>query len=306
MIKIIKHKAPTVTSVGIPRTLWYFMHPGLWESFFINSGIEPILSKPTSRETVNRAGLISESEHCFPLKLHDAHLYYLAENGVETVFIPRVFSALPEHISCPKLGALSDCAQAQFGDRFSVMTIDIDEARTPLRKSLLELAGKAGVPRRLAADAAIKALAKLAENRRALVQTAESAMADTGKILVLGHPYNIGDSYMSDPVISKLETMGVPFATVDYSQTEKISPEPLKWDMCSIMYDALHRLESRKWAGVIHLSSFNCGCDSMAMEFFRDILKDKKIPYMCVILDEYEGRAGLDTRLEAFIDSIGW
>jgi predicted nucleotide-binding protein (sugar kinase/HSP70/actin superfamily) len=72
------------------------------------------------------------------------------------------------------------------------------------------------------------------------------------------------------------------------------------------MYDTLRRLDPEKCIGVIQLSSFNCGCDSIVGEIFRGVLKEKGIPYMTLILDEHSAQAGVDTRLEAFIDSVGW
>jgi len=58
------------------------------------------------------------------------------------------------------------------------------------------------------------------------------------------------------------------------------------------------------WDGVIHLSSFNCGCDSIASTLYHDILREKELPVMTLVLDEHAGQAGVDTRLEAFVDSI--
>jgi benzoyl-CoA reductase/2-hydroxyglutaryl-CoA dehydratase subunit BcrC/BadD/HgdB len=42
------------------------------------------------------------------------------------------------------------------------------------------------------------------------------------------------------------------------------------------------------------------------MEFYRGLLKDKGIPYMALVMDEHTAPAGLETRLEAFVDSIRW
>ena len=81
---------------------------------------------------------------------------------------------------------------------------------------------------------------------------------------------------------------------------------PLKWDTCGKMYHRLMTLDRTQCAAVIQLTSFNCGCDSISMEFYREILKGKGIPYMTLVMDEHTGQAGLDTRLEAFVDSIGW
>jgi predicted nucleotide-binding protein (sugar kinase/HSP70/actin superfamily) len=80
----------------------------------------------------------------------------------------------------------------------------------------------------------------------------------------------------------------------------------IKWDTCSKMISHLRALDRTDCAAVIQLTSFNCGCDSIVMEYHRDILKEKGIPYMTLVLDEHTAQAGLETRLEAFVDSTGW
>ena len=42
------------------------------------------------------------------------------------------------------------------------------------------------------------------------------------------------------------------------------------------------------------------------MEFHREILKNKGIPYMTLVMDEHAALAGIETRLEAFVDSTRW
>ena len=64
--------------IGLPRTLHLHLQPGLWEAFFAALGVPVVLSAPTSRATLERAELISETEHCLPVKLLDAHLEDLA------------------------------------------------------------------------------------------------------------------------------------------------------------------------------------------------------------------------------------
>jgi predicted nucleotide-binding protein (sugar kinase/HSP70/actin superfamily) len=70
------------------------------------------------------------------------------------------------------------------------------------------------------------------------------------------------------------------------------------------MLEALRALDPARCAGVIQLTSFNCGCDSMAGPYYRETLKAAGIPFMALTLDAHTALAGLDTRLEAFVESI--
>ncbi len=298
---VMDGRVPERLVIGLPRALCHFVHPGLWEAFFKGLGMEVLMSGATTRRTVEQAGLISESEHCLPVKMLDAHLAEIVDE-VDMVFVPRILSTLAAHIACPKLGALPDVAAAQFGHKTAVLTIDINEDKVPLETSLRELGRKLKVGD-ATVDAAIRGgLQAMREERGAAVSRGGRA---NRRFLVLGHPYNLHDAYVSGPILRKLESLSVGVDLVTYDDRE-VAAGPIKWDACSIMYDTLRQLEPETCAGVIQLSSFNCGCDSVVGEIFRALLRDKGIPYMALVLDEHDAQAGVDTRLEAFVDSIGW
>ena len=69
-------------------------------------------------------------------------------------------------------------------------------------------------------------------------------------------------------------------------------------------FETLRRASPGAWDGVVHLSSFNCGCDSIAGVLYHELLRGKRIPCMTLVMDGLAGQAGLETRLEAFVDSI--
>ncbi len=287
-------------TVGIPRALLYHLHPGLWETFFRELGMNVRLSSETTAETLQKASLISEPEHCLPVKLFDAHVAELAEK-VDAVFVPLILSTRKGHIACPKLGALPDSIRADFGSRTEVMTVEIDERRTPLAKSLRALAGKLGKPPGAARAAADKALATMAEFEK--TETVTGERPGEMRFLLLSHPYNLRTRYFVEPIIEKLAAMNGRVESVDYSRIPDKNG-PVKWDMSSIMYDTLRELAPQSWAGVIQLTSFNCGCDSIVSNIFHDTLRQKNIPLLSLVLDEHTAQAGVDTRLEAFVDSI--
>lgn len=56
--------------------------------------------------------------------------------------------------------------------------------------------------------------------------------------------------------------------------------------------------------GVIHLAPFPCMPESTVAPVLDDISQDYGIPLMRLIFDAHTGEAGLDTRLEAFVDIL--
>jgi predicted nucleotide-binding protein (sugar kinase/HSP70/actin superfamily) len=288
--------------IGIPRTLYYFSYPGLWEAFFGDIGVETVVANRSTQKTVERAGLISESEHCLPMKMFDAHLAELFEHGVDKLFVPRILSGLKGHIACPKLGALPDTATAMLGQEDKVLTVDINEDQFPLSVSLEKLGKMLGV-RKQSVRSAIGSSSDILD--KSLAELASSPSEEEKWVLLLAHPYNLFDDFFSGPVIKKLKSLDVAVQLVNHERRE-IPHHPIKWDTCSKMYRELTNLESHPCLGVIQISSFNCGCDSIVGQFYREILKEKGIPYMSLILDEHMAPAGMETRLEAFVESSRW
>ena len=299
---MFKKIPPKISTIGIPRALYYYLYPALWETFFQQLGMLTVLSEPTTLRTVEHAGLISEAEHCLALKIFDAHLSQLASK-VDAVFVPRILSTCRGHISCPKLGALPDAARAGILEGTEVITIEIDESKCTISKTLLALGRILGMNNSKNAFAVEAALGAMRIAQEELIHDQEKCEGPL--LLVLGHPYILGDEFISGQITRKLKRLGV---TVDWlSYTQHDIPETIfKWDMCSKMYQKISGLRNRSYAGVIQISSFNCGCDSILMEFIRAKLKEKSIAYMVLVLDEHSSSGWLDTRLEAFCESLRW
>lgn len=298
----MKEELKKPRTIGIPRALYYYLYPALWETFFQQIGMVTVVSEPSTQKTVELAGQISEAEHCLALKIFDAHLAQLADK-VEAVFVPRILSTLRGHISCPKLGALPDAARAGILEKTEMLTIDIDERNCPVSTTLLELARFLGVNKGKGLSAVQSALNAMRTVRQQMTNCREKR--NVPAFLVLGHPYILHDEFFSGQIIRKLKTLGVETELVSSGGSDKIETF-FKWDTCSEMYNKILALTKQHYAGVIQISSFNCGCDSILMEFVRACLKEKGIAYMVLVLDEHSSCGWIDTRLEAFVESLRW
>ena len=61
---------------------------------------------------------------------------------------------------------------------------------------------------------------------------------------------------------------------------------------------ALALMRRREIDGIIYVSSFCCGTDSVTIEMIRNRID--RFPFLVLKLDEQTGEAGYNTRLEAF------
>ena len=70
------------------------------------------------------------------------------------------------------------------------------------------------------------------------------------------------------------------------------------------MNNAGHYFQDEKIDGIITLTAFGCGPDSLMIEDIRRKAKQFSKPILNLTIDEHTGEAGFITRIEAFIDLI--
>lgn len=290
--------------IGIPRAFYYHSYPGLWESFFRGLGCEPVVSPQSTQKTLETAAHRTESENCLPQKLFDGHVLSLMDS-VDALFVPRIHSIVKAHNCCPRFGALLDATRAGIAREMRLVSIDINETATPLPKTLFRLARKTFGVRRKTARLAVEEAFSVMHRRLSEEAEKEQQHCDKKKFLLLGHPYTLHDRFIAEPVVSKLKLLQVPLERMTFGD-DNIAPGDILWCVFNKMYRKLQRIDARAYAGVIQISTFNCGADSMMTERFRRICRHKGLPYMLLMVDEHTGKTGLDTRLEAFADSIFW
>jgi predicted nucleotide-binding protein (sugar kinase/HSP70/actin superfamily) len=127
------------------------------------------------------------------------------------------------------------------------------------------------------------------------------------KILVISHMYNAGDRFIGEPIfniIEQLEAIPIKGNIVDEKTAVRKSEElskTLPWIYNKELLGAI--AEYRKDVdGIILMSSFPCGPDSMVNEIIVRRVKD--IPILNLILDGQDAIAGMETRIESFLDII--
>jgi predicted nucleotide-binding protein (sugar kinase/HSP70/actin superfamily) len=133
-------------------------------------------------------------------------------------------------------------------------------------------------------------------------------------IALIGHGYNIYDNYVNMDVIYKLKKLGAEIITVDMidgriiNEKSNLLNKKVFWYFgTKVMGSIYHLLDRNDISGIIYVMSFGCGIDSFMCDLAeRKIRRNKDIPFIVLTIDEHSGEAGLNTRIEAFIDMIKW
>lgn len=295
--------------VGIPRALLYYRYHTLWEGFFEALGVEVVTSGPTTRDLLRKGSMYAIDEACLSSKVYLGHVDALI-GKCDAILVPRIATLGNKESLCTKFYALYDIVQNTFRDRnVSLLDYNID-MRHGKRElmAFMDLGKKAG--RKKAQVFYAYTLAKQAEqiSQAEAVRTQTQQLDKQGvKILIVGHSYNVHDAMVGKPVTAFLSSQGaIPILAdiVDRKQAVERSAEltdTLPWIFNRELVGAV-QLYRDKVDGIILLSTFPCGPDSLVNDII--IRRVKGIPILNLLLDNQEGNAGIETRLESFLDII--
>ena len=130
-------------------------------------------------------------------------------------------------------------------------------------------------------------------------------------IALVSHGYNIYDDRACMKIFDKLESMDVKVHTSLELSNEQLDDGILslgneqywanEYDMTG---SAGHYLKSSKVDGIVTLTAFGCGPDSLMIERISRKAKKFNKPLLNLTIDEHTGEAGFITRLEAFVDML--
>jgi predicted nucleotide-binding protein (sugar kinase/HSP70/actin superfamily) len=270
----------------------------------MNLGLEVITSEETNKEILNDGIKYCVDEACLPVKIFHGHCANLI-GKCDYLFIPRIMKVYKDEYICPKFCGIGEMI---INDIPKLPPI-IDEPIYADTKRHLKIwcykVGKIFTKNLRKIENAYN-IALLEEEKFKLGMDQESFSI---KIALLGHPYNIFDSYANMNLIKKLNKLGIGIITEEFAEIKNINNEVSSlykkpfWTFERTMYGfALSMYKTMSVDGFIYLSSFACGIDSVVIELIKNEVKD--FPFLELKIDEQTGEAGFDTRLEAFTDML--
>lgn len=295
--------------IGIPRAFLYFTYRHLWETFFYELGCELVISSETNKQILKDGIKYSIDESCLSAKIYMGHVYSLI-GKCDYIFVPRVVSFGPGEIMCTRFGATYDLVTNTFRE-FDIKVLDYN-VDVLQKKTEFQAFMKIGAYLKKKKFDVMRAyfMAKQAEKIHQQLELKEQNKLfekDGIKILLISHPYNIYDKLIGEPIINYLNELGcIPIiGSITPKNIAKIKAkeisETLPWSYNQELMGAIS-LYKEKVDGIVLITSFPCGPDSLVNEMI--VRKNKDKPIISLILDGQEGTAGLETRLESFVDII--
>ena len=303
-------------TIGIPRALIYWKKPHFWETFFEELGFKVLLSPSTNKEIVEMGVKVADPETCFSNKVYWGHLLWLDSNPpaapkCDYIFVPRLKANKEKLEYCPKFFGLPDLAKILV--KTPILTETFDERKEKFEKTLEKLGKKLNKNKKEIKKAA--GIASIKEKELKITEEQEffkKIQFEKSKIVLISHPYNLYDDYVNLRMKEELEKLGAepifideaPISINQQNQRKSASTIKFHWEFGKEIMEKIREILNYKISGAIEISSFACGCDAVIKEFVEKEFKQNKIPFLYLMIDEHTGEAGIQTRLEAFMDTI--
>ncbi|MHA1706266.1 MAG: acyl-CoA dehydratase activase-related protein [Promethearchaeota archaeon] len=319
--------------VGIPRALHFYRYFPFWKKLLEELGVEIVISPPTNKKIVETGVLHGFGELCIPMKIYYGHVMKLIEDhpDLDYLFVPRYVSEVKEAYFCPKFLSLPDVIKI-LPNIPKILNFEVNVKEFPIATSAIELGKQLGrsqekslaayreaqkyfdeFHRFLRNGVSVNYALRLVERNLPFKMPKRKFEGDI-RVLLLGHAYNIFDTYINLDFQRKLKELGVEFLTIE-NLPEFIYKEPVVVNKKlrnywrheeEIMQSIRYFLTKGKTEidGVIFLVSFACGPDSLISELIMRDMKVVGLPFLEITMDEHSGEAGLLTRVESFIEMI--
>lgn len=295
--------------IGIPQGLLYHEFGSLWTDFFAKLNVPVSLSGETTRKILNRGTVLAVDESCLPLKVYLGHVDELLANCTH-IFVPHIVQYHRNFHFCAKFAGLPDIVKNTFGLSADQVISPIIEDKTAASqlKAVYTVCRELGLPV-FSGQMALRQAIKCWQISRSNMPKTEGA-----KIALIGHSYLTNDSFFCQDIKKCLAKQGNKVVTPDdipaallYKEAELADPE-VYWQLSAKLAGAARYFcRQTDVAGIILLSSFGCGPDSLINEYLEyHVLQKCGKPFIVLNIDEHTGSAGVVTRIEAFEDLVKW
>jgi predicted nucleotide-binding protein (sugar kinase/HSP70/actin superfamily) len=296
-------------TVGIPKAFLYYRYHAMWDAFFENLNITTVTSPDTNREILRKGVMRAIDESCLSSKIFLGHVDALI-GLCDCIFVPRIANFGTREILCTKFSALYDIVANTFRDsNIKLLDYNIDVRKSENEMSaFLSLGRELGKKRHhvFLSYMLAKQAEKLEHDENLRRQNA--LLSGVGlKVLITGHSYNVYDPFIGRPIINFLKSMDVTPIIADIADKKRVKElasrfsDTLPWTFNKELVGAV--LEYKDAVdGIILMSAFPCGPDSLVNEILIRRVKDK--PVLNLLLDNQEAMGGIETRLESFVDIL--
>lgn len=302
----------TIT-VGVPLCFSAYTLWPLYSWFFKELGVAIVTSDEISEEGKAKV----ESAYCFPAEIAHGAVKNILDKHVDYIFLPhskemKSYQNDARATFCPITQGLPYYIEKAFDEipkeKILSPVLSFKLSDTITEDSFVNVAVKLGFSSEEGERAFRLALQKQHEYFVKARKLGEEALEFARKlnkpaIALLGRPYNAFTKDANMGIPKKYTSIGytvIPFDILPF-EDEEIFPN-MYWFYGQLDMKASVMLAKENNIYVTFISNFSCAPDSFMLHYLKWIMGSK--PFLILELDSHTADAGIDTRIEAFLDII--
>jgi predicted CoA-substrate-specific enzyme activase len=303
---------PNGKTVGVSLSLMTNSLYPFYHRFLTGLGFTVVLPDNPDEEGLERR----RAPFCYPVELAHGFILNLIAKKPDYILLPHVRATplqkgCPPNTTCPLIQGEPYVLRRTFqedlnGIQVLVPVLDMPESFADSEKEMLLLGDKLGAGR-AEAKAAFQAAVHVqqefitrlkAAGKEALSQAAASSLPT---VVLFGRSYNAFASFAHMGIPHKFASRGIMVIPYDMLDTDSDEPYPaMHWAAGTGILKASRVVKQTPRLFGCYITNFSCGPDSFIINYFRETMGEK--PSLTLELDSHTADAGIDTRIEAFLD----
>lgn len=303
--------------VGLCRSFLVNTFYPLYSTYFSQLGARLIMSDGVDQEGIKR----KRSSFCFPGEISHGTFSNILKKETDIIFLPSIvelevanapFIRREHQCTCLLLQSEPYFLRSSFKDKNPKLLspiIDFSYGFSSQVKVFEKIAEDLGFSKEKGKEAYLKAVTEFNKRKQIIRETGDKLLdmftpgSNRIGIVLFGRPYNAFASEANMGIPEKIASRGIHIIPWDCLPYEKESYDPdINWAVGQDILRAARLVSSHPNLFGVYITNFSCGPDSFLLGYFRRIMKTK--PSLTLELDSHTADAGVNTRIEAFIDII--
>lgn len=303
-------------TIGLNRSFLINTYFPFFNAFFSQLGFRVVLPDRVDSAGVDQQG----AAFCFPVEISHGFMADLLRKDPDVLFLPHIRGIPTDEerrntCTCVFVQGEAFYLKSTFeGTRAKkVLTPYLDLSRgfepkiDEFVKIARDLGGSPGQAREAfaAGMAAQKAFREHIREKGNQILKEIEADAELMGVVLFGRPYNTFASEANKGIPAKFASRGfrvIPFDMLPYEDQPMDDEETMYWSMGRMILKASRFVKNHRQLFGTFISNFSCGPDSFVVGYFREEMGRK--PSLTLELDSHTADAGLETRIEAFLDIV--
>ena len=300
--------------IGLLKSLVMHSLFPLFYTYFTELGHEVILADRPDPDGMGRTG----AAFCYPVELAHCLMQDMMLRETDFIFLPHIIglcvtNGIKASVNCPLLQGEPYYLRSAFpeaaGRNVLSPTLDFNAGFESMAKEFASLGRSLGGDKlrclkawQSALSAQTQSVRQMKEQGRILLEKLEASPEKIGVVL-FGRSYSAFAQEANLGVPHKFASQGQLIIPWEYLSYDDEEPEPhMFWSIGQMMLKAAKLTVKHPQLFAAYITNFSCGPDSFVVGYFRDIMGKK--PALILELDSHVADAGIDTRIEAFLDVV--